>query len=59
MIINEDKMKERFPNAYAYLRENKEKLMKRKMDKNIQWYAFGRSENYKNKRPIRSLIFLQ
>ena len=47
MIINENKMKEKFPKAYVYLRKNKEKLMKRKMDKNIPWYAFGRSQGIK------------
>ena len=43
-LITEDIMKEKFPNAYTYLRENKERLEKRNMENGIAWYAFGRSQ---------------
>jgi adenine-specific DNA-methyltransferase len=43
-VIEEDKLKEKFPKAYAYLMFNKEELEKRDLDKGAVWYEFGRSQ---------------
>jgi adenine-specific DNA-methyltransferase len=43
-VIEEDKLKEKFPQAYQYLLLNKEELQKRDLDKKATWYEFGRSQ---------------
>jgi adenine-specific DNA-methyltransferase len=43
-VIEENKLKEKFPKAYDYLIFNKEELEKRDLDKGAVWYEFGRSQ---------------
>ncbi|MDT7879377.1 MAG: methyltransferase [Candidatus Hydrothermia bacterium] len=49
-LIDEEKLKEKFPNAYEYLLANKEILLKRDKGKKRyeSWYAFGRTQGIKN-----------
>jgi len=42
--IPEKEFKKRYPNAYKYLLNNKEELLKRDIDKGAYWYEFGRSQ---------------
>ena len=42
--IPEEELKQDYPNAYKYLLENKEELLKRDIDKGASWYEFGRSQ---------------
>ncbi len=42
--LSEQKLKQQFPNAYAYLLKNKAELEKRNIDKGALWYEFGRSQ---------------
>lgn len=42
--ISENKLKNKFPYAYAYLLKNKPELQKRNLDKGASWYEFGRSQ---------------
>ncbi len=42
--ISEDKLQEKYPNAYNYLLNNKKELEKRDIDKGSLWYEFGRSQ---------------
>ncbi|MBS9766601.1 MAG: Eco57I restriction-modification methylase domain-containing protein [Flavobacteriaceae bacterium] len=44
IAITESKLKQQFPNAYAYLLKNKTELEKRNIDKGSLWYEFGRSQ---------------
>ncbi len=44
IAISENKLKQHFPNAYAYLLKNKTELEKRNIDKGALWYEFGRSQ---------------
>jgi hypothetical protein len=46
-LILESELKQRFPNTYTYLRENKSYLEGREKGKfkNQQWYRFGRTQN--------------
>jgi len=37
-------LKNDFPNAYLYLKENEEELLKRDKDKNAEWFEYGRSQ---------------
>ncbi|MEO0214530.1 MAG: Eco57I restriction-modification methylase domain-containing protein [candidate division WOR-3 bacterium] len=48
-LIKENVLKEEFPNAYEYLLNHKEKLLKRDKGKKIyeNWYAFGRTQGIK------------
>jgi len=46
--ILEDELKKDYPNAYKYLLENKEELLKRDIDKGASWYEFGRSQGVQN-----------
>lgn len=41
---NEEELKRKFPGAYKYLLDNKDKLLKRNSDKNAQWFEYGRSQ---------------
>lgn len=47
-IIPEEKLMKEYPLAYRYLFQNKEELLKRDMEKNTNWYAFGRSQGIVN-----------
>ncbi len=49
-LIDEKKLKEKFPNAYNYLLAHKEVLLKRDKGKKKyeNWYAFGRTQGIKN-----------
>ncbi len=44
VVISENKMQQKFPNAYNYLLKNKTELEKRDIDKGALWYEFGRSQ---------------
>lgn len=44
----EDEMKELFPLAYSYLCDNREELSKRDIDRNLDWFLFGRSQGLQN-----------
>lgn len=46
--ISEDKLKKEFPKTYAYLDSYREELAKRDMDKNADWFLFGRSQGIQN-----------
>jgi adenine-specific DNA-methyltransferase len=42
--FSETELMENFPLAYKYLLINKEELLKRDIDKGVQWFEFGRSQ---------------
>ncbi len=44
VVIYENKLQQKFPNAYEYLLKNKTELQKRNIDKGALWYEFGRSQ---------------
>ena len=46
--ISEYKLKKEFPKTYAYLDSYREELAKRDMDKNADWFLFGRSQGIQN-----------
>ena len=46
--INEVDFKVKFPCAYEYLLVNKEVLLKRDLEKNRNWYEYGRSQGLAN-----------
>lgn len=54
--ISEKKMKINYPNIYEYLLKNKDILLKRKSDKNSQWFEYGRSQAIKNMHTVKLLI---
>ena len=46
--ISECRLKKEFPKTYAYLDSYREELAKRDMDKNADWFLFGRSQGIQN-----------
>lgn len=44
VAIEEQRLKQKYPKAYAYLLFHREELQKRDMDKGAIWYEFGRSQ---------------
>lgn len=46
--IDERVLKEKYPKAYKYLKDNYNDLLNRDMDKNAKWYVFGRSQGLLN-----------
>jgi len=46
--INEEDFKVKFPCAYEYLLVNKDVLLKRDLEKNRNWYEYGRSQGLAN-----------
>jgi len=46
--LSEEELKTKFPNIYEYFLNNKEKLLSRSLEKNIQWFEFGRSQALKH-----------
>ena len=44
----ETDFKEKFPEGYKYLRNKREKLVKRDLEKGISWFEYGRSQALKN-----------
>lgn len=58
--IPEEELKKDYPNAYKYLLENKEELLKRDIDKGASWYEFGRSQgvqtSYNEKIVLSTLV---
>ena len=46
--LTEDKLKKSFPKAYAYLSSLWDELTTRDMDKNTDWFLFGRSQGIQN-----------
>ena len=46
--LTEDKLKKSFPKAYAYLSSLCDELTTRDMDKNTDWFLFGRSQGIQN-----------
>jgi len=45
--LTEDELKNKYPNAYKYLLDHKEELLKRDLDKNTHWFEFGRNQGLK------------
>lgn len=45
---SEDELKSRFPFAYQYLLSHKSELLLRDLDKNSDWFVFGRSQGVQN-----------
>lgn len=56
--ITEEVFKEKYPECYGYMCKNKEKLAKRDMENNKEWYAFARSQGMKNSKQ-KKLVFRQ
>jgi hypothetical protein len=46
--FSEDELSVLFPNAMKYLLDHKKELLNRKLDKNANWYEFGRSQALKH-----------
>lgn len=44
IIMDENFLKTKYPLAYQYLLDNKDKLIKRDLEKNAKWYQFARSQ---------------
>ncbi len=43
-MMTEPNLKKAFPNTYSFLLKNKKALMQRSLDRNSEWYSFGRSQ---------------
>lgn len=54
--FKEEEFREKYPNAYKYLKENREELSKRNADKNAQWFEYGRSQAIHNMNQKKVLI---
>ena len=54
--ISEDILKKEFPKTYAYLDSYREELAKRDMDKNTDWFLFGRSQGIQNS-GLKKIVF--
>ena len=54
--ISEDRLKKEFPKTYAYLDSYRDELAKRDMDKNTDWFLFGRSQGIKNS-GLKKIVF--
>ena len=49
IVIKEEEMIRKYPNAYNYFLSHKEELLKRDMDRHCtEWYQFGRSQGLQN-----------
>ncbi len=57
-VINfsEDGYKNKYPKAYAYLKENREELEKRDADKSAKWFEFGRNQALQDMNKPKLLI---
>lgn len=51
-----DRLKKEFPKTYAYLDSYREELAKRDMDKNTDWFLFGRSQGIRNS-GLKKIVF--
>ena len=54
--ISEDILKKEFPKTYAYLDSYRDELAKRDMDKNTDWFLFGRSQGIQNS-GLKKIVF--
>ena len=54
--ISEDRLKKEFPKTYAYLDSYRDELAKRDMDKNTDWFLFGRSQGIQNS-GLKKVVF--
>ena len=54
--ISEERLKKEFPKTYAYLDSYREELAKRDMDKNANWFLFGRSQGIQNS-GLKKIVF--
>ncbi len=54
--ISECRLKKEFPKTYAYLDSCREELAKRDMDKNADWFLFGRSQGIQNS-GLKKVVF--
>lgn len=52
----EDKFQNKYPNTYKYLKDKKEDLLKRDMDKGAEWFEYGRSQAIPNMNKNKLLI---
>jgi adenine-specific DNA-methyltransferase len=55
-LISEDVLKSDYPLTYKYLCANRDLLDKRNMEKGSPWYAYARSQGFKNMRE-KKLVF--
>lgn len=55
-LIEEAILKEKYPNTYQYLLNNKDKLLQRDMDRGAAWYQFGRSQGIQNSHNSKLVI---
>lgn len=54
--ISECKLKKEFPKTYAYLDSYRDELAKRDIDKNADWFLFGRSQGIQNS-GLKKIVF--
>lgn len=54
--ISEERLKKEFPKTYAYLDSYRDELAKRDMDKNANWFLFGRSQGIQNS-GLKKVVF--
>ena len=54
--ILEGRLKKEFPKTYAYLDSYREELAKRNMDKNTDWFLFGRTQGIQNS-GLKKIVF--
>lgn len=54
--FSEDRLKKEFPKTYAYLDLYRDELAKRDMDKNTDWFLFGRSQGIQNS-GLKKIVF--
>ena len=54
--ISEERLKKEFPKTYAYLDSYRDELAKRDMDKNANWFLFGRSQGIQNS-GLKKIVF--
>lgn len=52
----EEDFKDKYPNAYRYLRENKEELELRDADSSAKWFEYGRSQAIQNMNKKKMLV---
>lgn len=54
--ISECRLKKEFPKTYAYLYSYRDELAKRDIDKNTDWFLFGRSQGIQNS-GLKKIVF--
>lgn len=54
--LSEEELKNKYPQAYHYLSENKKELKKRRADKTAMWYEYGRTQAIHNMNRKKLLV---